>query len=153
MSKVFEGKFKKVRYKNLSGKFGMYRWAGKVTIDDNGITLQGWHVRSVAERWCIGIILVVFSFILTGGAAVLGVIPIYLLVEYCVLVREDINVPWTKRIKYIIDPKRKIVGFRFDGPKWTSPAFIYTEQFEQLADELHIRAFDKDVAAGVIVSP
>jgi hypothetical protein len=140
-----------VRIKKLVKKFGMYRGQGRITMDDSGITVEGRHVRSIGARWGIGILIVIASGILTGGAVILGIIPVYLLVEYVILTRENISISWDELTHYCVDPKRKLVGLEFQGPDWTSPAILRTEQFKDLVNKLRAKAPEKDVTQDVAI--
>ena len=141
------GKFKKVRIKSLAKKYGMYRGKGLIVLDDQGITIKGKHVKSLGARWGIGIALMLASAVLTGGAVVLGFIPVYLLVEYAILKQDDIRIPWDKVRMFAVDPKKKLIGLDFDGPDWTSPAILYTEQFQPTVAELQRRIPSKESKA------
>jgi len=146
-----DGKFRKVRIKALVKKYGMYRGQGKITLGDDGITIEGRHVKSMGARWGIGILIIITSVILTGGAIVLGIIPVYLLVEYAILTRENVSIPWEKLRNYAVDPKKMLIGLEFDGPDWTSPAVLRTEQFQNVIAELRSREHAKDATPDAAV--
>jgi len=148
-----EGKFRKVRVKALGMKeYGRYRGQGKLTIDDEGIKIEGRHVKSIGARWGIGILLVIASAIVTRGAVVLGFIPVYLLVEYAILNRENLSIPWAKVRKYAFDPKQQLVAVDFEGPDWTSPSVMRTPDLARVAQTLRERAPEKDATANLQIA-
>jgi hypothetical protein len=144
-----EGKFIKTRLHALGKGYGMYRRYGEITLSDDGITITGRHVKPIGIRWMYGIMIVFFSMIFTGGAIILGIIPVYLLVEYVILTKEDITIPWKKLALYAFEPRRKLIGLAFDGPKWTSPVIIRTEQLESIITELRSREPKKDATPSI----
>ena len=153
MVESFEGKFKKACIKELGIKeYGKYRGNGKVIIDDEGVKIEGRHVKSLGSRWGIGILLVFASGMLTGGAVFLGFIPIYLLVEYVFLKKENLVIPWGKIRKYAFVPKKKLVALDFDGPPNTSPAVIQMFSLTQIAIALRSKATDKDATANIEIT-
>jgi hypothetical protein len=153
MTVTTEGKFRKVRVKALGMKqYGRYRGQGKLTIDDEGIKIEGRHVKSIGARWGIGILLVIASAIVTMGAVVLGFIPVYLLVEYAILNRENLSIPWAKVRKYAFVPKQKLVALDFEGPEWTSPAVMRTEDLARIAQALREKAPEKDATASLQIA-
>ncbi len=111
-------------------------------MNDDGITIEGRHVKSMGVRWGIGFLIMLASGILSRGAIVLGIIPVYLLVEYVILKRENITIPWEKLRAYAVNPKKKLIGLDFEGSGGTSPAIIQTEQFQDIAAKLRSRVPD-----------
>jgi len=147
-----EGKFRKVRMKALAKReYGRYRGQGRLTISHKGIRIEGRHVKSMGARWGIGILIMIGSGILTGGAIILGIIPVYLLVEYAILTRENITVPWARLHKYAFDARHSLVGILFDGPDWTSPAIFRTSASDlaQIAAALRGAAREKDATPDI----
>jgi len=60
MTVTTEGKFRKVRVKALGRKeYGRYRGKGKLIINDEGITIEGRHVRSIGARLGIAALLMI----------------------------------------------------------------------------------------------
>ena len=114
--------FQKKRIKALGLKdFGRYRGRGKLILNDNGISIEGRHVLSLGSRWGIGILIAIASVALTYGYAMLGFVPIYLLVEFAILKRENIIITWDNIRKYAFDLKRHLLAVDFVGPDLTSP--------------------------------
>lgn len=145
-----EGKFRKVRMKALAKReYGRYRGQGRLTISHEGIRIEGRHVKSMGARWGIGILIMIASGILTGGAIILGIIPVYLLMEYAILTRKNITIPWTSLQKYAFDIRHGLVGILFEGPDWTSPAIIRTTDLAQIARALRAVAKEKDATPEV----
>lgn len=139
------GKYRKVRIPPLSKRtYGVYRGAGTLLLEDGGIRISGKHVLALGARWGIGIGLAVASAILTAGALILGFIPIYLLVEYVFLKKEELTVPWDKISGFAVDPKRKCVGIAFDGPPLTSPIMYVSDEWNDIARRLRERIPGKD---------
>jgi hypothetical protein len=147
------GKFHKAQVKAMGMKeYGMYRGNGTLTIDDEGIKIEGRHVKSLGVRVLIGILIVIGSAIATVGAVILGIIPVYLLVEYVILTRENLVIPWARVRKYAFDPKRKRVALDFEGPEWTSPAVLRTPDLARVAQALRERAPEKDATAALQIA-
>lgn len=83
------------------------------------------------------------------GAIVLGFLPVYLLVEYAILKRENLSIPWAKVRKYAFDPKRQLIALDFEGPEWTSPSVIRTANLSRVAEALREKAPDGDANPGI----
>jgi hypothetical protein len=144
------GKFRKVRLKALGMKeYGMYRGRGMLYSNDEGIGIDGRHIKSLGARLGIAIVLIVASVVVTVGMFVIGVIPIYLLVEYVFLDRESVFIPWSHLQKYAFDPKRGLVAVAFEGPPRTSPVVMYTPDLPSVAQALREMAPDKDATAAL----
>ena len=153
MNITTEGTFRKVRLKAMAMKeYGRYRGQGKLTIDDEGIKVEGRHVKSIGTRWGIGILLAIASAIVTMGAVILGFIPVYLLVEYVILNRENLSIPWGKVRKFAFDPKQQLVALDFEGPEWTSPVVLRTTDLAAIARALREKAPAKDMTAAVQIT-
>lgn len=148
MTLTTEGRFCKVRIKALGmNEYGRYRGRGKLTIDDEGIKIEGRHVKSLRARWGIGILLVIASGVLTGGAIILGFIPVFLLMEYVILSRENLSIPWSKVRKYAFDPYRQLAAIAFDGSEWTSPAVINTSDIALIVQAFREKAPEKEATS------
>jgi len=139
------GKYRKVRLPALNKRaYGVYRGTGSLLLEDGGIRVKGKHVYSLGVRWGIGIAIAVISVVITGGALMLGIIPIYLLVEYVFLKKEEITVPWDKIQNFGVDPRRKLVGVTFDGPPATSPIMYVSDEWNDIALKLRERIPGKE---------
>jgi hypothetical protein len=145
------GNFRKVCIKALSRRPGMYRGQGSILVGAHRITIAGRHVKSMGFRWGIGLLIMIFSLIFSGGKILVGIIPVYLLVEYVFLKREDVTISLNKLKMYAVDPKKKLIGLEFDGPIRTSPAIFRTEQFKDLITELRTYAPGKDATPSIVV--
>jgi hypothetical protein len=147
-----EGKFRKARISALGAKqYGMYRGQGRLTVDAEGIKIEGRHVKSLNARWGIGLALVIGSLILTAGKLILGIIPVYFLLEYAILDRENISIPWSGVRKYAFD-KHKQIALEFDGPPWTSPSVMRAADLTDLAPLFRQFAPEKDATPSVQVA-
>jgi hypothetical protein len=146
--------FRKARIKELGIRdYGRYRGNGTITINNDGIIIEGRHVFSLGARWGIAIIIAVASAIVTLGSVVLGIIPIYLLVEFAILKREKVTIAWDKLRKFAVDTKNHLISIDFVGPEWTSPAVAYFfSGFEQAVLALREKALDKDTTSHVQVT-
>ncbi len=139
------GKYKKFRIRELGKRpFGVYRGRGTLLLRDDGIQIKGKHVFSLGVRWVIGIALVIGSGILTGGALFLGFLPIYLLVEYVFLKKQELTVPWGKIRAFAVDPKRSCVGIAFDGPPITSPIMYVSGEWCDIMNKLRKKIPEMD---------
>jgi hypothetical protein len=153
MAATTEGKFRKVRVKALGVKeYGRYRGRGRLTIHEEGIEIEGRHVMSIGARWGIGVLLVFASAIATMGAVILGFIPVYLLVEYAILKREDLSVSWAEVRRYAFDPSQKLVSLDFVGPEWTSPSVMRTQDLASVAQALREKAPEKDATPSLQIA-
>lgn len=106
-----------------------------VQIDGQGIKLFGRHVFSLGARWGIAVA-IFFGFLfttmaLTGGAAFFapGIIPLYFLMEYGILKRENISIPFTALRGFAADPQRKLIAVEFEGSPLCTPAVLKTENW------------------------
>lgn len=90
----FNVKFKKRRV----GSFGYGQWRGDgiLTISTQGVTIQGKHVKTLAARWGIGFGISIAVLVITFGMFAPGVLIMYPLVEYVILDRETISLPWSQ---------------------------------------------------------
>jgi len=140
-----EGKYRKIRILPLHKKaYGAYRGPGSLLLEDSGIRIRGKHVLSTRARWGIVIGLTIVPAVLTGGALIIGVIPIYLLVEHVFLKKEELTVPWDKISAFAVDPERNCVGIAFDGPPLTSPIMYVSDEWKDVALTLRQRIPGKD---------
>ena len=145
-----DGKFRKVKIRQL-GRYGMYRGRGSIEIGEEGVKISGSHVYPVGTRWAIGIGICVASAIVTFGYIVLGIIPVYLLVEYVFLKKEEISVPWSSLKQFAAHPSRKLVGLNWDGPKWCNPVALKTDNWKDAIRALREKASHLDVTPTVPV--
>lgn len=128
------GRFRKVAVRPIMSR-GRYRGQGMVQIDGQGIKLFGRHVFSLGARWGIAVA-IFFGFLfttmaLTGGAAFFapGIIPLYFLMEYGILKRENISIPFTALRGFAADPQRKLIAVEFEGSPLCTPAVLKTENW------------------------
>jgi hypothetical protein len=109
------GKFRKARVKPME-RYGTYRGEGTLTVDgDGGVAIEGRRVKPPGQRIAIALAIMVGVGILTGGAILLGVIPLYLIVEYGILDRANCRLNWSEIVEYAHDPKRQLISFRVEG--------------------------------------
>jgi hypothetical protein len=148
---TFYGKFRKVRMKPFKA-YGNYRGEGRIEFTGDGLRICGRHVMSMGARWGIGLALFFGLLVLTMGTFAPGVIPLYLILEYVWLKREDTTVPFCNVIGYASDPKRSLVGIDFHGPEWCRPVVLKSERWQELAAMLRQKMPDRDAPA-IVISP
>jgi hypothetical protein len=127
---TFYGKFRKVKIKPLNG-YGNYRGEGKIEFTDDGFRICGRHVFSLGARWGLGLAIFFGLLIVTSGLFAPGFIPLYLILEYVWLKREDTMVPFSDVINYVSDPKQTLIAIDFHGPQWCRPIVLKTEKWQE----------------------
>lgn len=153
---VASGKFRKVAVRPLAGR-GRYRGQGGMHVDEQGIKLFGRHVFSLGIRWGIALgIFFGFLFItiaLTGGQAYFapGLIPLYFLMEYGILKRENISIPYSALKGYAADPKGNLIAVSFEGSHWCTPAVMRTENWRDVLKTLREKVPQLDKNPGIAV--
>jgi hypothetical protein len=146
---VISGRFKKLRLKPIKG-YGLYRGQGHVEIYDEGIKIIGRHVRPIGARLIIGLLIwwfvasILSKLVVAFLVTILCVIPAYLIVEYYILKKENIFIPWSFLKSFAADPKRKLVGFSFYGFKWCSPVILESTKWEDIIHEFQKNALILD---------
>ena len=139
-----EGKFRKVKVAPLD-RYGQYRGEGHIQLLPEGLKINGRHVLTMGARWGIGLGLFFGSLILTaaatggGGYCAPGFIPIYFLVEYFLLKREEILVPYSKITRLGGDERHALIGIEFDGEPNCSPVALHTSKWESVLAGLQQR--------------
>ena len=144
-TKTFSGKFRKVKIKPLRN-FGNYRGQGTIEVSDDSLRIYGRHVLSMGARWGIGLALFFGFLILTLGMFAPGIIPLYLIMEYVWLKREDIKVPFSNVIHYVSSPKKSLVGIDFHGDKYCRPVVLRSENWQELLAMLRQKMPDRDAS-------
>jgi hypothetical protein len=140
------GTFRKKRIKPLE-RYGAYRGAGTLRLDDGGIHISGKHVLPLGARWGIGLAICIVVLVATRGTLILGLIPIYLLVEYVILQRGDATVPWNAVSRYAMDERRRLVAIDVHGrPRNANPIVMETEHGDAVLRWLHDRCHGRMVA-------
>ena len=135
---TIEGNFEKVRLRPLR-RFGMYRRGGSIEVTPRGLTISGRHVFPVTTRLLIGVPLSALTLVVGYGV-----------VEYVLLVTEDLFVPWNGVEAFVIDRRQSRVGLAFRGSKESSPIVFRTSQAEWIYASLQSRIPDKDLGEGVV---
>lgn len=147
---VAEGKPPEIQSRQVSGKFrkvkmdpiaitGRYRGNGNLQLKPEGLQINGRHVFSLGVRWAIGLGIffgsLILSIAVTGGAGYCapGFIPIYFLVEYFILKREDILVPYSEITHVSVDSQNSLIGLDFKGNPQCSPVFLNTAEWSALS--------------------
>jgi len=131
------GKFRKVKMDPIT-LTGRYRGRGSLQLTPEGLQVSGKHVFSLGARWAIGLGIFFGSLILsiaaTGGAGYCapGFIPIYFLMEYFLLKRENILVPYSDITQLVVASQSSLIGIDFKGNPQTSPVFIETSAWNSL---------------------
>lgn len=133
------GKFRKLRIEPLR-RVGQYRGEGALTFGNDGFRVSGRHVLSMDVRWGIGLSLFVGILIVTGGLFAPGWIPLYLLVEYVWLTREDLSVRFDDVQGFAADARRELIAIAFAGSSWCSPVVLKTPHWRQAFELLQARA-------------
>jgi hypothetical protein len=131
------GKFRRVRVNPIQ-RVGQYRGTGSFELTPEGLKISGRHVLSPGARWGIGLGLFFGSLILssaiTGGSGYCapGFIPIYFLVEYFVLKREEILVPYSEITRIGGDAKHSLVGIQFESEPFRTPAVLSSPRWKPI---------------------
>ncbi len=137
ISEPVTGKFRKVRVDPIK-RIGQYRGKGSLQLTPEGLKISGRHVMTMGARWGIGLGLffgtLILSMALTegNGYCAPGFIPIYFLVEYFLLKREELLVPYSKITAIGGDAKHTLVGIEFEGEPNCSPVVFSTPQWKAL---------------------
>jgi len=137
--------FHKIRARPLR-RHGLYRGRGRVEVWSDGVAVYGRRVLSVGARAGIACGLVVGSLVLSAGYLVLGIIPIYLLVEYVFLKRHDIFIPTWALKGFTVRPKGRWIGLEFDGWPGCSPLVFRAKNWDEMYRALRHVAPDRDVS-------
>jgi len=138
------GKFRKVKVSPID-RYGQYRGEGSIQLIPEGLKINGRHVFTMGSRWGIGLGLFFGSLILstavTGGAGYCapGFIPIYFLVEYFLLKREELLVPYSKITRLGADERHALVGIEFDGEPNCTPVALHTPNWKSVLAALQQR--------------
>lgn len=153
---VASGKFRKVAVRPLAGR-GRYRGKGSMYVDEQGIKLFGRHVFSLGARWGIALAIffgsLIITMAMTGGAAYFapGLIPLYFLMEYGILKRENISIPHSALKGYTADPKGNLIAVTFEGSPWCTPAVLRTENWREVLRTLRGKVPQFDANPGIAV--
>ncbi len=151
---IAAGKFRKVAVRPLTGR-GRYRGQGSMHADEQGIKLFGRHVFSLGARWGIAIAIffgfLIFTMAMTGGQAYFapGLIPLYFLMEYGILKRENIFIPYSAFKGYAADPKGNLIAVSFEGSSWCTPAVLRTENWREMLRALREKVPQLDKNPGI----
>ena len=138
------GKFRKVKVSPFD-RHGQYRGEGSIQLIPEGLKISGRHVFTMGARWGIGLGLFFGSLILTvaatggGGYCAPGFIPIYFLVEYFLLKREEILVPYSKIKRLGADERHALVGIEFEGEPNCTPVALHTPNWKSVLAALQQR--------------
>jgi hypothetical protein len=134
---LVSGKFRKVKIRPISG-YSQYRGQGSIQFDDAGILITGRHVLSMGARWGIAIAIVVGSLLVSSGSLAPGIIPLYFLMEYGWLKREETRVNLADLIMFAADPARGLIAIEFSGPNWRSPVVLNTPLWREAYKRLRV---------------
>lgn len=133
----FDGKFHKARMAPIEG-MGLYRGAGRIRVDAEGLWISGRHVLPRRTRVLLGALL--WPFLTLIGA--------YVLMEFVFLTAETVTIPWPSVRRYAADAKTGKVAIEFSGPEWTSPIVIGGPAWAKLHHALRAGAPAADVGPG-----
>ncbi len=138
---IASGKFRKVKVRPIL-RPGQYRGEGIMQAGEEGLFIQGRHVLSMGARWGIGLA-IFFGFLLitlaaSGGGFYFapGLIPLYFLMEYGILKRENLKVPYSDIHLYSAVPSQNLIGIEFRGDPYCSPVAMRTDQWKEIYDIL-----------------
>lgn len=153
---VVRGRFRKMRVPPIR-RAGQYRGSGSIVVDDEGLIVSGCHVLSMGARWGIALALffgsLILSTLVTRGSMYLapGLIPLYLLMEYGWLKREEATrIRWKDVKQFATDPKRELVAVEYDAlTNWESPIVMKTPLWRDLATVLA----EKTPEANAVIHP
>jgi hypothetical protein len=135
---MVEGRFVKARVEPVAG-YGRYRGRGRLELRDEALHIEGRHVYPLAARWVVGLGIFFASIVATLGLLALGLVAIYLIVEYAWLKREDLDVPYTAITGLTTDAPRGLVAVGFDGREWCSPVVLRCRDWIRFAIALRAR--------------
>ena len=153
---VASGKFRKVAVRPITVK-GRYRGKGIMQIDEQGIKIFGRHVFSLGARWgiALGIFFgsLIITMAMTGGAGYFapGLIPLYFLMEYGILKRENISIPYSALKGYAADPRGNLIAVTFEGSTLCTPAVLRTENWREVLRTLREKVPQLDANPGIAV--
>lgn len=131
----FSVKFKKRKMPEVSSKHGMFRGIGIVSVDNSGVIINGSHVYPEWIRFIIGLIIFLTMVIALGIFGLLPFLIIYFSIEHMILKKEKVEIPWFRMKRFAINQKKGVMGFRFQGPAWTSPVIISSQHINLVAEE------------------
>ena len=141
----FGSAFSASRIKTLpSKKAGRYRLAGTITINDNGIKVEGRHLKPVGVRWAIGLVLFIPGFFLGFGIGGMGA---WWIVNSFILTKEDVFIPWDDLLKYASKKTwigTTIIGLEFNGPQETSPCVFSASNSSEILKILQEKSPNKE---------
>jgi len=136
-SEPISGKFRRVGLDPLD-RAGQFSGKGSLSLTREGLALNGRHVLSLGTRWGIGLGLffgsLILSLGLTGGNFYFapGVIPIIFLVNYLILKREKLLIPFENINRIGGDPKGSLVGVEFDEDPFRNSAVFHTPEWSSI---------------------
>jgi len=148
-ARIFQGKFRKMRIKPMK-EYGNYRGEGFIEINNENFRISGRHVHSLGFRWGWGLVIFFGMLLVTAGAFAPGLIPLYLIMEYAWLKREDTIVPFSDVNSYVSDMKRHLIAIDFRGNRWCRPVVLRTESWQDLLAILRQKVPDRDASRTVI---
>jgi hypothetical protein len=111
-------------------RYGAWRAGGSLILDSQGARISGLHVFPIAQRLMIVAGVEAAALILSKGRLLIGIIPLYLLVEYLWLKRDIVEVPWGSVRELAVDPRRELVALEFADDRTISPVVLRTAEWE-----------------------
>ena len=146
---IMHGKFRKVRVKPVK-EYGRYRGQGYIEVSEDSLRICGRHVHSIGFRWGWGLVIFFGMLIITMGAFAPGFIPLYLIMEYVWLKKEDTVVPFSDINSYMADSKRHSIAIDFRGDRWCRPVVLRTEDWQDLLTILRQKVPDRDASETIL---
>jgi len=143
--------FRSARVKPIR-RGGAYRGSGSISIAPDGIRVTGKTRLPGWQRLLIGLGIAFGSALLTMGRAIVGILPILLLLEYVILRDGSRLIGWERVSRFAADPRRGRVEIETDEPERNiQPIVLEAEQWQQVAAALRWRC--PELEAGTVPDP
>ena len=141
---VMECEFYDKYYNTFGQRNGKFRGKGQIKILDHAIELYGKRVYPLAVRICLGLAIIaiteIVAAILEGSFEIdddilmfSALIAVYA-TEAIILKSEYLKIDWNLINKYVIDEKKKMIGFTFSGESALNPIVLGGKSFETLSE-------------------
>ena len=118
-------RFRKVLIKPIK-RYGAYRGAGILRLDQSGVHVTGKHVRPMATRWLIGLGLFAVCLVLTGGKLAPGFIPLYFLLEYGLLENGNRHIPWIGVTRFTSQAPKQRIAIETNSPEKNKNPLVFS---------------------------
>lgn len=135
---VILGKFVKVLVAGTR-KAGQYRGEGNLQVTAAGLKITGHHVYTLGQRWLFGTGLAIGTYVVTLGRFRLGILLVYLVVEYAWLKKGHQTIAFDRIEAFKSVAKKKLIAIQFTGTEWESPLVLKSDQWRLVYDALASR--------------